>query len=126
MTPLPRRVLLVEDNESTREALRLVLEGNGYAVEEADDGLDGLRKAIASKPDVVVVDIDMPVFDGYGVARRVREALGRSVRLVALTGHDERERAFAAGFDAHLIKPVDFLDLRRLLSQPELSRPELS
>ena len=107
MTPPPLRVLVVEDDDVTRQALRLVLAGQGHAVEEADDGLDGLRKALASKPDVLVIDFDMPVFDGYGLARRVREALGGGVRLVALTGHDERERALAAGFDAFLLKPAD-------------------
>ena len=102
-----RRVLLVEDNDHTRLALRLMLEGRGHTVEEADDGLDGVRKALASKPEVILVDIDMPIFDGYGVARRVREALGGGVRLIALTGHDQPERALAAGFDAHVLKPAD-------------------
>ncbi len=102
-----RRVLLVEDDDLTRQSLRLVLVGRGHTVEEADDGLDGVVKALASRPDVVVVDIEMPVFDGYGVARRVREALGGGVRLVALTGHDQRERALAAGFDAFVLKPAD-------------------
>lgn len=106
MTP-HRRVLLVEDNEPARQALRLVLEGRGHAVEEADDGLDGVRKALASKPDVLVVDLDMPLLDGYAVARRVREALGGGVRLIALTGLDAPDRARDAGFDAHLLKPAD-------------------
>jgi CheY-like chemotaxis protein len=102
-----RRILLVEDDDPTRLALRLLLEGRGHTVEEADDGLDGVRKALASKPEVILLDIEMPVQDGYGVARRVRQALGGSVRLIALSGHDEPGRALAAGFDAHLLKPVD-------------------
>jgi CheY-like chemotaxis protein len=113
--PSSRRILLVEDNDQTREAMRMVLEGFGHVVEEADDGLDGVRKAIAWRPDVVVMDIEMPVFDGYGVARRVRETLGASVRLIALTGHDDRERALAAGFDAHLLKPADPEEVLRLV-----------
>jgi two-component system, sensor histidine kinase len=103
----PRRILLVEDDAPTRLALRLLLEGRGHTVEEADDGLDGMRKALASKPEVILLDIERPVEDGYGVARRVRQALGGGVRLIALTGHDQPERAFAAGFDAHLLKPAD-------------------
>ena len=75
--PSSRRILLVEDNDQTRELLRMVLEESGHTVEEADDGLDGVTKAVAWKPDVVLMDIEMPVFDGYGVARRVREALGQ-------------------------------------------------
>jgi CheY-like chemotaxis protein len=102
-----RRILLVEDNDTLRSALRLVLERWGHTVEEADDGLAGVHKALAWRPDVLVVDIEMPVFDGYGVARRVREGLGDHVRLIALTGLDEPARAFAAGFDAHLLKPAD-------------------
>ena len=117
-----QRILLVEDDDLTRQALRMLLEGEGHAVEEADDGLDGLRKALASKPDVVVVDINMPVFDGYGVVRRVRETLGGGVRLVALTGHDERDRAFAAGFDAFLLKPSDPEAVLRAV-QPEEPQP---
>ena len=113
-----RRVLLVEDNEQTRESMRMVLEGCGHIVEEADDGLDGVTKAVAWKPDVVLMDIEMPVFDGYGVARRVREALGAAVRLIALTGHDDRERALAAGFDVHLLKPADPEELLRHLQGP--------
>ncbi len=105
--PRPRRILLVEDHDLTRESLRMLLEGEGHSVEEADDGLDGVRKALASKPDVIVVDIEMPVFNGYGVARRVREAFGAGVRLVALTGHDHRDFALASGFDAFVLKPAD-------------------
>ncbi len=114
----PRRVLLVEDDDLTRQAIRSALEGEGHAVEEAEDGLDGLLKALASKPDVVVVDIEMPVFDGYGVAQRVRQVLGRGVRLIALTGHDERERALAAGFDVFLLKPADPAEVLRAVRRP--------
>lgn len=118
MTSARRRILLVEDSEPTRQALRLVLEAEGHSVEEADDGLEGVRKALSSRPDVMVVDLEMPVVDGYGVARRVRQALGEAVRLVALTGHDEPERALAAGFDAHILKPADPEELLPLMRGP--------
>ena len=112
-----RRVLLVDDNDQVRLALRLVLEGWGHVVEEADDGLDGVRKALDWRPEVAVVDIDMPVLDGYGLARRVRRALGRGVRLIAFTAHDDRERTLASGFDAHLLKPADPERVHHLLFQ---------
>jgi DNA-binding response OmpR family regulator len=102
-----RRVLLVEDDDHLRVALRLLLEDRGHTVEEADDGLEGVRKALAWRPDVAVVDVELPLVDGYGLARRVRAALGDGVRLIALTGHDDRSRALAAGFDEHLLKPAD-------------------
>jgi CheY-like chemotaxis protein len=102
-----RRVLLIDDHNPVRFGLRRVLEGQGHDVEEADDGLEGVRKALAWAPDVVVADLDMPLLDGYGVARQLRRALGPGVRLIALSGHFDRERARAAGFDAYLLKPAD-------------------
>jgi CheY-like chemotaxis protein len=90
-----------------RQALRLILETQGHTVQEADDGLDGIRAALTWKPDVALVDIEMPIFDGYGFARRVREKLGFGMCLIALTGHDHPGRALAAGFDEHLLKPAD-------------------
>jgi CheY-like chemotaxis protein len=101
------RVLVVDDHDLFRVLLRRLLEGQGHLVEEADDGVDGVRKALAWKPDVAVVDLEMPVVDGYGLARRVRQALGSGVRLIALTAHDDASGARAAGFDAFLKKPAD-------------------
>jgi CheY-like chemotaxis protein len=101
------RVLLIDDYDHVRFGLRRALEGQGHAVEEADDGLDGVRKALAWRPDVVVTDLDMPLLDGYGVARQIRQALGCGVRLVALSGRNDGERVLAAGFDAHFLKPAD-------------------
>jgi CheY-like chemotaxis protein len=98
---------LVDGDDDARRTLCLLLEACGHTVAEADDGLEGVRKALAWKPDVMVVEIGMPILDGYGVARRVRRDLGTEVRLIALTGHDDRERALAAGFDEHLLKPAD-------------------
>jgi CheY-like chemotaxis protein len=113
------RVLLVEDNRETRQSLRLILEAWGYQVEEAADGAEGLRKAIAWRPDVVLVDIGLPVFDGYELARRVK-ALNKVVPLVALTAHGELadcQQAFHAGFAHHLTKPANPDDLRAILDE---------
>jgi CheY-like chemotaxis protein len=115
------RVLLIDDHDHVRFGLRRVLEGQGHAVEEADDGLDGVRKALAWRPDVVVADLDMPLLDGYGVARQIRQALGSGVRLVALSGRCERERVLAAGFDAHFLKPADLEGILHLVRGPAAS-----
>ena len=115
----PRRVLVVEDNPDTRESLRSLLRGWGHEVEVAGDGAQGLAKALGWRPEVAVLDIGLPRLDGYEVARRVRPAVGAEVRLIALTGHgaaEDRERAFAAGFDHHLTKPADPDELRRLVA----------
>jgi CheY-like chemotaxis protein len=114
----PRRVLVVEDNPDSRLSLLILLEMRGYDVEEAGDGLRGVRKALAWQPAVAVVDIGLPVFDGYAVARQLKAALGGSIRLIALTAYgrpEDRQRAFAAGFDVHLTKPADPDELCRHL-----------
>jgi two-component system, sensor histidine kinase len=117
--PPPRRILLVEDDADSREALRLLLELEGHTVEVAEDGVQGLDMAATKQIDVAIVDIGLPGLDGYEVATRLR-TLGRAApRLVALTGYGEaehRQRAAEAGFDAHLVKPVDPDDLARLLA----------
>ena len=116
--PTRRRVLVVEDHEDSREVLRLALELEGHHVETAADGAEGVELALRMSPDIVLVDIGLPSLDGYAVAQRIRDALGDSVLLVALTGYgrdDDRRRTAGAGFDAHLVKPVDFESVARLL-----------
>jgi CheY-like chemotaxis protein len=103
----PRRILLVDDNDDSRLSLRCLLEVWGHTVEEADDGLEGAAKALAWKPHVALIDLDMPIVDGFSMARRVRASLGAEVQLIALTGRDVRDRALAAGFDEFLMKPAD-------------------
>lgn len=116
----PRRVLVVEDNPDSRTTLQDLLTLEGHEVEVAEDGLQGVERALAWSPDVALVDIDLPVLDGYEVARRLRrEPRGRAVRLVALTGYGlagHREKAREAGFDAFVVKPVDLGELRRLIA----------
>lgn len=107
----PRRVLVVDDSADNAESLSQVLRTMQHETEIAFDGPSAVAAAERFTPDVVLLDIGLPGFDGYEVARRIRELpRGREVRLIAITGWgqdgDER-RAWAAGFDAHLTKPVD-------------------
>ena len=119
----PRRVLIVEDNADVREALRTLLVHAGHIVYEAADGQEGVDAALRLKPDVVLIDIGLPVLDGYQVARELRArraSLGTDVRLVAVTGYgqaEDRRRSRAAGFDEHLVKPVDPEALQRALGE---------
>jgi CheY-like chemotaxis protein len=115
----PLRILLVEDNIDVRESLKSLLEEVGHRVTTAADGLEGIERGVQSRPDVALVDIGLPGLDGYGVARRLRETLGRDVLLVALTGYglpEDRRRALEGGFDAHLTKPVTLRSVLRLLA----------
>jgi CheY-like chemotaxis protein len=103
------RVLLIEDDADSREVLKFSLEAEGQPVTVAADGAEALALAAALRPDVVLVDLKLPGFDGFEVARRLRLLLGSSVRLVALTGFGRQEdlaATAAAGFDGHLTKPV--------------------
>ena len=105
------RVLLVEDNTDASESMTMLLESLGHRVRSAADGLAAIEAARADPPDVMLVDIGLPSINGYEVARRVRNELGlKDVVLVALTGYgreEDKRNAMAAGFDYHLVKPVD-------------------
>jgi signal transduction histidine kinase len=116
----PRDVLVIEDNADARESLRQLLELSGHRVQVAADGAAGLEALRAHPFDLALVDIGLPKMNGYEVARRIRaEGPARRPILVALTGYgaaDDRERALEAGFDRHLVKPVDDAVLERLLA----------
>jgi signal transduction histidine kinase len=115
-----RHVLVVEDNADNRETLVMLLESFGHDVVTAADGPAGVRLAATERPEVAVVDIGLPGFDGYEVCRRLRGLLGEHVKLVALTGYgqaEDRERARAAGFDVHLTKPADVATLASVVAQ---------
>jgi CheY-like chemotaxis protein/nitrogen-specific signal transduction histidine kinase len=105
-----RRILLVEDNPDAREMLRMGLTLQGHEVHEAGDGKTAVELAGFVRPEVALIDIGLPGFDGYEVARRIRATdEGKKMFLVAVTGYgqaEDRRRAQEAGFDAHATKPV--------------------
>jgi len=108
-------VLLIEDNDDGREMMAMMLGVYGYEVESAADGLLGLAAAERFQPDLALVDIGLPGIDGYEVARRLRaDPATRDIKLIALTGYglaDDLRRVMDAGFDRHLVKPVDIEQL---------------
>jgi CheY-like chemotaxis protein len=114
------RVLLVDDNADALEMLASALGALGYQVETAPDGGAGLELARANPPEVAVLDIGLPVMDGFELARRMREDPRLAgIRLVALTGYgqaSDRQKALEAGFDVHLVKPIDVEALVEALS----------
>lgn len=117
----PRQaILVVEDNADARETLRLLLELEGHRVGVAETGQEGVKQAVDGGYDVGLIDIGLPDFDGYQVARQIRGTpAGARLFLVALTGYgqpDDRRRALEAGFDTHVVKPVDPDDLLRMLA----------
>jgi len=108
---LAERLVLIEDQDDNRVLLQAILEGAGYHVVTASDGQAGVDEIEKHRPNVALVDIGLPVLDGYEVARRVRKAFGpNDIFLVALTGYgqqQDREAVLRAGFDQHLVKPID-------------------
>ncbi|MGH7277953.1 MAG: response regulator, partial [Candidatus Rokuibacteriota bacterium] len=107
----PCRILIVEDNDDAREMLRMLLTLAGHQVYEAADGPGGVAMAQSVAPDLAFVDVGLPGFDGYEVARRLRAASrDKAIALVSLTGYgrpEDRQRALEAGFDTHIVKPID-------------------
>ena len=122
-TVRPLTIVLVEDSDDIRESMKDLLSGLGHEVNVAGDGGDGAELILRVEPDVAIVDVGLPVLDGYQVAARVRERLGRDrLRLIAMTGYgqeSDRLRAREAGFDAHLVKPADIDLVIATLSPPE-------
>jgi DNA-binding response OmpR family regulator len=112
------RILVVEDHDDSREMLRQLLELEGYDVEVAENGRLGVDAALARPPMVALIDLGLPVLDGFEVARAIRERLGHSLWLVALTSRTapaDRRRSAEAGFDLHVAKPVALDRLRGIL-----------
>jgi CheY-like chemotaxis protein len=114
------RILLVEDNEMNRDMLSRRLAKRGYEVILARDGQEGLDVAGSSFPDLILMDMSLPVMDGWEATRRLKEAPATArIPVVALTAHaltDDREKATRAGCDAYETKPIE---LPRLLETIE-------
>ncbi|HEU4619604.1 MAG TPA: ATP-binding protein [Gammaproteobacteria bacterium] len=118
-------VLIVEDNDDTRESLRIALELRGHRVFAAPDAAGALAIMREQRPVIAVLDIGLPDTDGYELARKLRSEFGDELVLVALTGYGtprERLKAAQAGFDEHVSKPIDVDELRRLLEKLSRSR----
>jgi PAS domain S-box-containing protein len=123
----PRRILVVDDNRDAAESLSMLLHARGHEVQVAYDGLEAVGAAIAFNPDVVLLDIGLPKLHGYDAARRIRDAKGSRVLLIAITGwgqDEDRRRSRNAGFDHHLTKPVDPEAISRLIDEASRRKVE--
>ena len=117
-----RRILIVDDNRDSAASLAMLLETAGNTTQEAYDGIEALEAAARFRPDVVLLDIGLPRLNGHEVCRRVRaETWGRNMTVIAVSGwgqDDDRRKSCEAGFDHHMVKPVDFDILLKLLAEP--------
>ncbi|MCG6924953.1 MAG: response regulator [Acidobacteria bacterium] len=109
------KILLVEDNEMNRDMLSRRLQRKGHEVLMAADGMQGILMAESHAPDLILLDMSLPVIDGWEAARRLKASPATSqVPVIALTAHamsGDREKALAAGCDDYDTKPVDFAQL---------------
>jgi two-component system cell cycle response regulator DivK len=112
------KILLVEDNEMNRDMLSRRLKRNGYEVSIAIDGQQGVDMALAEQPDIILMDMSLPVIDGWEATRRIKASdATREVPVIALTAHamaGDREKAMEVGCDDYDTKPVE---LARLLGK---------
>lgn len=106
-----RNVLIIEDNERNRYLASFILEKNNYLVTAAIDGLSGIEKALSTKPDIILLDIQLPGMNGYEVAKALREkAELKNSTIIAVTSYamlGDREKALASGCDGYIEKPID-------------------
>ena len=116
---MTKRILIVEDQEDLRGVLRDLLSGSGYAVIEAADGQDGVAKAKFERPDLILMDIQLPVLDGYEATRQIKAdpTLGKTpiiaVSSFAMKGDEEKARA--AGCDDYVTKPYSPIQMLRII-----------
>jgi CheY-like chemotaxis protein len=109
----------VDDNPDAAMMLSMLLEASGYEVSSENGSHAGFSRALSERPDVCLLDIGLPEMDGYELARRIRSAPELAhATLIAITGYgqpEDKQKAFAAGFDHHLVKPVNTAELTALL-----------
>jgi len=118
-----RRILVVDDNKDSADTLCMLLQLNNNELRTAYDGLEAVNAAETFQPELVLLDIGLPKLNGYEVARRIRsQPWSRDVILVALTGwgqDEDKRRSQEAGFNFHIVKPVNLAALETLLDQRE-------
>ena len=121
------RILIVDDSADGAESLAMLLRVGGHETHKAHDGLEAVEAAARLRPDAVLLDIGLPRLNGYEACRRIRShAWGAPIIMVAITGwgqEEDREQSNAAGFDRHLVKPVDHDELLRVVGS---ARPRAS
>jgi PAS domain S-box-containing protein len=117
--PERRRVLIVDDNRDAADSLQRLLDLMGHDVQVVRDGLAAVEAAAEMKPDIILLDLGLPMLNGFEVCRRIRQsAEGDQIMIVAQTGwgqEEDRRRSKEAGFDFHLVKPIDSTALQKLM-----------
>jgi len=118
---MPASILIADDYDDNRELLRLMLESDEYRIREARNGRELMTEALKDPPDIALIDLSMPVLDGWGALRELRaEERTRGVVCIAVTAfaaRQDRQRALAAGFDGYISKPFRATELLELIEE---------
>ena len=113
-------ILVAEDDSDSREMIKILLCSKGYAVIEAADGLQAVEVALTKLPDLILLDLQLPLLDGVRVTRNLRQhPMLRAVPIVVISGHDQdrhRQSSFDAGCNEYLLKPIDFERFEEILN----------
>lgn len=121
------RILVVDDNEDSATSMAAMLEMLGHEARAAFDGIAAVETAESYRPDIVLLDIGLPKMSGLAAARKIREqSWGQAMFLIAVTGwgdEKDRRRSAEAGFNLHLVKPVDPAELENVLAQHQRKLP---
>ena len=108
---MSKKILIVDDNQDSRELVAKVLKNKGYQTTEVADGEEALERAVSEKPDLILLDISIPKIDGYEIARRLKsQEEFRDIPIIALTAHamkGNREKVIVEGFEGYISKPID-------------------
>ncbi len=116
-----KSILVVEDNMDTYELVKFVLEKKGHATFLAMNGREGVNAAIKQKPDLIIMDLSMPMMDGWVATEKLKQnPLVKDIAIIALTAHalpDDRRRAFDAGVNEYITKPMDLEEFVEIIEQ---------
>jgi len=115
------KVLVADDEQDIKDVVQMFLENQGYEVETAYDGLDAMDRVNTWKPDVVLLDIMMPLMDGIAVCKKIKsDPATRSIKVIMVSAASKREKegeAYQAGADGYVLKPFDPADLSKVIEQ---------
>ncbi len=115
------RILIVEDNYHNRKLFQLLVNVLGHDALLAENGVDGVNKAGQERPDIILMDIQMPVLDGFGALQQLKESSGtKDIPVIALTAYamkGDQQRLLEAGFDDYLAKPINREDFSAVIAR---------
>lgn len=118
---MPKKILIVEDNEQNRILVRMIMKSLQHEVIEAEDGEQGVQMAKGQKPDVILMDLQMPVMDGYAAIKILKnDPETKDIKIIAVTSYamrGDRGKALAAGADDYIAKPIDVDELSGMISK---------